>query len=325
MRQFLRHVIIGAAFSLAAAATLGAQTGTENESAFEFIFPYGARAVAMGMTGVAMASPSDAVWLNPALVARAHREASLQEQSKLSALISTDIGGSVVWTFAPVGTVALSARYMDEGTDIATNDLNEQTGTFVPKHEVVAATFATTFGSRATAGFTVKRLVRTAPCSGECGPNLPASSSVNALDFGAQFYVSHDSVLSVGLAARNIGPKLQQKDAPQADELPTRIEAGIAIMPTLKDAKDVRVIGAADIVARVGPGAPGFRFGGEVGYQNRYFGRAGYVVYGPGEVSGATFGVGVQTGKLAIDLSQMATDPGTSGLRPTLVSLRYIF
>jgi hypothetical protein len=194
---------------------------------------------------------------------------------------------------------------------------------------VVGATFATTFAERLAVGLTAKYLVRGFDCTGNCDqPGVPtgAEPSVAALDFGAQYFLRRDSSIAIGADVRNIGPKFQILDSPQADPLPARADLGVRYAPRLPDVPDVRVVLGADVITRITAGTgPGFRVGGEVAYRDRYFGRVGYMYKGPGDTSSPTLGFGVLTGKLRIDLAQQMSDAGVQGSRPTFLSLRYAF
>lgn len=315
------------ALVLAAPATVAAQTGTgtANEGALELILPIGARTVGMGMTGASASSGSEAPWWNPALVARSPRDAALQVQSNVNAQATADVAGVVVYPLPPVGTVALTIRYIGYGAIPAFDKFEQQTGTFTLANSNIGVTFATTVSHRVAAGFTLKRLVYLVNCSGDC-QQLTNSPSASALDFGAHAFVVSDSTLSVGVTVRNIGPKLQVRDSPQADPLPGRGTIGIAYMPRLTGLEGVRVTVAGDIVqALAGGSSPGYRIGGEVTYLNKYKGRAGYIMHGPGELGGPTLGGGLVSGKLQIDFAQMLTDVGSGSSRPLLISLRYVF
>jgi hypothetical protein len=322
------RLIVAGLISLSALHVAAAQTGTTDESPFAamFILPVGARNLGMGMAAVATATGSEAVWWNPALVARGERETAVHVLSQLIPGSAADLAASLVWPLPPVGAIAIGARYINEGTQAATNDQGLQTGTFILTQLAPTVTFATTFDRVLTAGFTLKRLIISMPCTGDCGPNLPPSASVNALDAGSQLFMTKDSSISLAVAVRNIGPRVQIKDQPQADPLPSRGSAGVAYTPKLSNIPDVHVQASAEIVTRlVGGGSPGYRFGAEATYRGLYSGRAGYMIYGPGDLSTATLGFGIHSGKLQIDFAELMSDLGGTGARPTLISLRYVF
>ena len=166
-------------------------------------------------------------------------------------------------------------------------------------------------------------------CTGACNTNSPSGTpTTQALDLGAQYYVFRDSSLSIGATVRDAGFRLQINDAPQADALPTRFEAGVLYRPKFAQLPaDQRVLAAADIVTRAnGVGAPGFRIGGEWSWQERVEARLGYIVNGPiGAQSGPTIGAGFATGKWQIDVAQLLIDAGGLGGPPTFITLRYAF
>lgn len=326
-----RIVLIAALTALGAGRGAFAQSGAAGEGALEFILPTGARAVGMGETIAAAVRGSEAVWWNPALIARSGREASLFVRNKANAAEpETDAGGAFVIPFPRVGAVALSVRYLNYGAQDVTTGPSDPIGTFVNTSLVLGATFATTFGDRFAAGFTAKYLKINFDCTGGgCDqPGVPTGDqpSVSALDFGGQYFVTRDSTISVGAGVRNLGPKLQILDSPQADPLPARGDIGVLYSPKLPSLADVRVNAGADMITRLSGGTgPGFRVGAEVSYRDRYQARAGYMYKGPGEVNTPTLGFGVSTGKLQIDLAQIMSDLGGQTSRPTFLSLRYAF
>jgi hypothetical protein len=303
--------------------TLLAQTGTTAEGAPDFLLPIGGRSLAMGQAAVASAVGSEAIWWNPALIARGPREVALLASKIVTT--QTDASAAVVIPVQDVGAFALSVRYLNYGEEQASDSLG-QTGTFVNTSTIVAATFAAPFGDRLAAGVSFKLLLIGFDCTGQCGTptNTPRTF---AFDLGGQYFLTKDSLFAVGAALRNLGPKLQITDTPQADPLPARLDVGVAYAPKLPSLpKEARVRAAADIVSRVSSsGGPGYRLGVELSWMERYAARAGYVVNGP-TGSGGTFGFGFSTGKLAIDFAQMlSSEAAQSGSSPTYLTLRYLF
>jgi hypothetical protein len=331
-RPFRRSRLVAVLGALALTATSArAQTGDIPEGAPELIRATGARTLGMGLAGVSAASGAEAVWWNPALVARSGREARLDVRSKASAgEPESDAAGIVIIPIQRVGVVGLTLRYINNGTFEVTNPgSGDPVGSFVTTNTIIAATFATTFSDRVAAGVTAKQLRVRLSCTGDCtqvGDDNSNEPTVSALDFGTHVFVRRDSTLSIGVAVRNLGPRFQIRDSPQADPLPERGELGIQYAPKTPRWPGVRVRAAGDVVTRlVGGTGLGYRFGGEATYLDRYAVRAGYMVYGPGEISSPTLGLGLSTTKLSIDISQMMTDLGSQGSRPTFLSLRYRF
>lgn len=330
-RTAFNALIVGAtALALVVSARPAvAQTGVESGGGAELLFPTGARAIGMGQAVAAAATGTDALWWNPALIVGSSRQVGLNIGKLLA--ISTDAGASIILPVRQAFAVGLAVRYIDDGEQDATfSDPNAPTGTFDISTLVLAASFAAPFGNRFAAGFTAKMLRVGFACTGACNANAPGRTpTTQALDLGVQYYVFQDSSLSVGATVRNAGFRLQINDAPQADPLPTRFEAGVLYRPKLAQLPaDQRVVAAADIVTRTsGGGAPGVRVGGEWSWQERVEARLGYVVNDPiAEQSGATIGAGVAAGRWQIDVAQLLIDSGgLGGGPPTFISLRYAF
>ncbi len=312
---------------LLATARANAQTGSPIEGAPEFVLPIGARAIGMGQAAVATAIGIDGLWWNPAVISRGPREASLSiGRTFATSDGGADAGGGVIIPVRGVGAFGVSIRYLNEGQSAATDSVGNQIGVLSIVGTVLAGTFAAPFGDRFAAGVTIKFLQLSFPCTGTCNaPTTPPRTG--AFDLGGQYFVTKDSLVTLGAAVRSVGLKLQVNDSPQADPLPSRFDGGIAIAPKFAEMpKEARVRLAADVVTRLGAagGGPGYRFGGEVSWLERLQARAGYVVNGP-TGSGLTLGLGFSTGRLQVDFAQARTDFSDSGTQPTFLTLRYIF
>jgi len=306
-----------------------AQTGTGAQGGLDFLLPIGARTVGMGEAATAIGVGSDALWWNPALIARGPREAALQLTQSLGTQTGSDFAAAAVYALPKVGAIGLSFRYLNYGQQPGTDSIGNQTGTFFQQSTILGATFAAPFGDRFAFGLTAKLLRIGFPCTGDCSFTIgnTASPQTGALDLGMQYVATSDSTLIVGAAVRNVGFKLQVNDTPQADALPGRFYFGIATAPKLSQlSADVRIRAAADVVWRIASSeSPGLNVGGEVSFKARYQLRAGYVVNGP-TGTGLTFGGGLSTGKLQIDLARMLNDISQqSGVTPTFVALRYFY
>ena len=285
----------------------------------------------MGQAATAIAIGSDALWWNPSLIARGPREAALQVTQSLGTQTGTDFAAAAIYAVPKVGAVGLSLRYLNYGQQPGTDSIGNQTGTFFQQSTILGATFAAPFGDRFAFGLTAKLLRIAFPCTGDCAFTVGNATApqTGALDLGMQYVAIADSSLIVGAAVRNVGFKLQVNDTPQADALPGRFYFGIASAPKLSQLPpEVRLRAAADLVFPFGGTAgesPGVSLGGEVSFKGRYQLRGGYVVNGP-TGTGLTFGAGISTGKLQIDLARMLNDISQqSGVTPTFVALRYLY
>lgn len=322
-RHFSGKALVALWFVALGGARTAIAQSTQGEGAIEFLLPTGARSAGMGQAAGASAIGSEALWYNPALVARSAREAGFLVGKSLT--IDTDASGAVLIPVQRVGTFALGVRYFNEATIPATDSTGEQqTGTLTITSTILGATFASPITSHLSLGLTYKLLRRSLNCTGTCSQS--GSSETFAVDLGAQYFVARDSSLSFGFALTNAGPKFQVHDASQADPLPVRADFGVCISPRLAQLpKEARVSVAADLISRVSGGySPGFRSGAELSWQDRYQARGGYVFNGPFG-SGATFGLGFSTGKLQIDLARALSNTVSSADSPTYLSFRYSF
>jgi hypothetical protein len=302
-----------------------AQTGTVVEGALEFVLPTGARAMGMGQAVAASATGVDALWWNPALIARGPREVGGHFAQQSADKGGSDLSAAFIYPIPRLGAFAISYRYLNNGEEDATSDQTGQIGTFFTKSTVLGFTFAPILTSRFVAGLTYKLLRISFDCTGDC--NLPGGVPTTfALDLGGAFRVTSDSLVVVGLALRNLGVPLQVNDSPQSDQLPSRADVGVAVSPTIPRWPEGHVRLSADVVTRVaGGGGPGFRVGAELSLRDRVQARAGYIKDGP-PGSGPTVGLGFSTGKLQIDFAQLMSDVGAqAGNKPTYLTLRYVF
>jgi hypothetical protein len=304
------------------AARVSLAQSSSGEGALEFLVPTGARSSGMGQAAVASAIGSDALWWNPALIARNSREFGFHAAK--SPVTEADASGALVIPVQRVGTFAIAARYFNEATFANTDSAGNETGTSTVTATIIAATFASPITNRLALGLTYKLLRQSLNCTGVC--TQKGSSQTFAVDLGAQYLVARDSSVALGFALTNAGPKLQVHDASQADPLPVRAAFGVSLAPRLDQLpKEARVRAAADLVARISGGyAPGLHVGAEFSWLDRYQARGGYVVNGSFG-SGATFGLGLSTGKLQIDLARALSNTVSASDSPTYLSLRYLF
>jgi hypothetical protein len=312
--------------ALAITAPLHAQSGNVVEGALEFLIPTGARMLGLGQAGTAGAIGTEALWLNPSLMARAHRELALHAVSGVI-IPEGDVTLAAIYPVPRVLTVGIYLRYMNYGQQEATLDPRGQSGTFVTSSTTIGTSFAAPLTNRLAVGLTLKVLRIGFGGTGEI-PNRPQNSPLTgAVDVGGEYIITKDSVFILGGSILNVGLPLQFNDSPQADPLPKRLAIGLQYAPKLAQYPTVRGRLMVDAVSRlVGGGSPGYRFGGEVSWLDRYHGRAGYVISGPSASSGATLGVGASFARWRVDFSQFLSAIASEfNSKPTYLSFRYVF
>lgn len=323
MRALVRvtPLVLAGTFLLSSAAS----AQNTSDGALFLLLPVGAQTVGMGQATVAERLGSEAVWSNPAGIARLEKkEAAIHHSETVAAR------GDVITILAPkkhLGAFGVSVNLLDFGNQQITDAGGTPIGLVLPRNILFAGTFGAAVGKYASIGMSYKRLQYRVDCSGQCANVSTFSATSSAVDFGAQYDIPGKNPVRLGAAIRNIGTKLQVNDSEQADPLPTRIEAGISyqLSSIAKYVSDVDVRVAADIVATKTADDPSGRLGVDVTYQKTVHLRGGYIANDT-DGAKAAVGFGLGTGRLLFDIAR--TFGGLSedaGKTPTYVSLRFVF
>ena len=180
-------------------AGTGKSVGTYG--ALELTIPTGARAVALSESNMATMSGADAMFYNPAGIAKlsTNMEAQLSHLNYLA-----DIGVSYGSFVTKMGdnAIGLSAKTLSFGDLLHTTpeDPNGyQQSFFSPKFLTISASFAKMFFDRVAFGVTFKVISETF---------IQTSATGGAFDMGVQ-YKAENMPLSIGVALKNIGVKMQ--------------------------------------------------------------------------------------------------------------------
>lgn len=303
------------------AAPYGA--AAQSDTAIFLLLPVGARTLGQGQATVASETGSEAVWANPASLARQNtRETAIHHSTTIA------VTGDAITFVTPAraaGVIALSVNILNFGDQQITEDPGQPAvGLLLPRNLIYALTWARGFGGHVNAGATYKLVQARIDCTGQCGDIGTGSGTASAVDLGAQYLFSKAIPLTLGVALRNIGGDLRATPDEPAARLPRRLQIGAAYRLRFIDRyladMDVRVSGETDS----GPDLDdaGFRFGTAFVYQNRVHLRAGWGTADT-ETSGPSVGFGITAGKLAFDIAR--TFEGLAGEPPTYFSLRYNF
>jgi hypothetical protein len=311
---------------LMACSPAAAQLATEG-AAF-LLLPIGAKSVALGQAVVAEQGGTEAVWWNPAGLARAektelavhHYQTIIGTGDAVSFLIPSDL----------LGVFTASIYLLDIGEQAVTGPGGLPVGSILPRFLVFAATYATPIGGRVNAGLTYKIVQFRVDCTGLCAGVPTLSSTGSAVDAGVQYSVPIPAPVWIGVAVRNLGPKLQVRDSEQADPLPTRLQVGATyqVTPLQRYARDLDLHVNADFIDELSFESPSARIGADIGYRNVAFFRAGYVFkeFEGSEQYGPSVGIGLSAGNLQVDLARLF-DAFSAGIGepPTYLSVRYLF
>src|SRR5215216_2404990 len=218
-----------------------AQGRLAKEGAAFLLIPIGARALGMGQAVVADQQGSEAVWWNPSGLARSEkREVAIHHYQSI---VGRGDAISLLVPSSLLGVLSASVYILDYGTQ----EFRDPSGSgatassITPRNLVYAATYATPVGSRINAGVTFKIVQLRVDCAGICPELAQLSASSSAVDAGVQYDASSILPASIGVAVRNLGPRLQVNDREQADPLPTRIQIGALyrVTPGGASAKDI--------------------------------------------------------------------------------------
>lgn len=326
MRRHLsrRHVFIALA-SLAASGASAQPSGLTTEGAPFLLLPVGARAVGMGQALVADQPGTEAIWWNPAGVARSERaEVAVHHYETI---VGNGDAVSILIPSSVLGVFSISLYALDYGDFAATDSAGNEIGSLLIRNVAYAATYATPIGGRINAGMTFKLVQLRFDCTSGCPSQ---SGTTSALDFGAQYDLGFVAPVSIGVAVRNMGVRLQVNDSEQADPLPTRIQIGVMYrVPGLEryvPQTELHITG--DVLDRLKMESPAPRVGAAFSWRQRAHLRGGYVFESTNdsESAGPSMGLGLATTNLQLDIATIFEGFSTdAGKRPTYVSLRYLF
>ncbi len=318
-------VALAIALGILIAGDLDAQSGLATEGAPFLLIPVGARALGMGQAVVADLPGTEAVWWNPAALARAEkREVAVHHYQSF---VGTGDAVSLLFPSSRLGVLTGSVYILNFGEQAIVDPNNFPIGSLLPRNFVYAATYSTPIGSRINAGVTFKVVQLRVDCSGSCAGVPEVSASTSAIDLGAQYELSRRLPISLGVAVRHLGVDLQINDRDQADPLPTRIQIGAAsrITHIARYIKNTELRVTADLIDELDVPSPAARFGADLTWRQRVHLRGGYV-FEESEASGPSIGFGLSVGGLYVDLARLFESfSPDAGQAPVYVSVRYLF
>ena len=324
-RSSARFAVVVAGALAALSSPGDAQQARAEEGGLFLLVPVGARAVGVGQAVAAAQMGSEAVWWNPAGLARSEkREAAIHHSQNI---LATGDALTLLVPSTVLGVFALSINIFDYGVIERTRGPSGATGEILPRNIVYAATYGTTVGAHASAGLTYKVVQFRVDCSGDCADFPTVASSTTAVDFGFQYDLSDRAPLSFGASIRNLGLRFQVNDEDQADPLPTRLQLGVLyrMLALGGEQRPIDLHLSGDLVNQVAFETPSARIGADVIVQKTVHLRAGYG-FERSEASGASIGIGISAGNLIVDIARVFEGFSSgAGEAPTYLSLRYLF
>jgi hypothetical protein len=325
-----RHTILRTAIAVAAGMVAGPRDAHSQspaivgEGALDLLLPTGARTVALGQAGTALKGSTESVWGNPSgLASITSTTASLHH--------SRSAGGkadavSVVAHSRLLGSFGVSASLRELGPSDNTDDSGAEGGTILPRSLIYAATYAAGI-DKLNVGLSYKVMQWRLDCTGPCSEETGVMGSTSAVDAGAQFSLAPFIPVTIGASVRNVGLRMQVNDGPQADQLPSRLQAGMEVLISkldeVVDGAELRL--NADMISELGRMDPSPRLGAELAWQRRFHVRGGYASRSAG-YGGPSLGVGYEGSSLAIDFARLFDEVSSfTGNDPTYLSVRYRF
>jgi hypothetical protein len=324
MRRLLFSLALGASFGARAGAS--AQSTSGSEGALFLLLPTGAQSVGMGQAMVAVKPGSEGIWWNPASMAgQTKKELAIHYSRTLSGVYNAF---SFVVPARSYGVAALSLGVLDIGEQQLTDENNNVIGVALPRDVVLAATYGATVTNRLDVGMNYKIIQIRVDCSGECATVGAEVQSSRAVDLGAQYRVEAGAPLTLGVALRNLGGKVNSKETNQRDPLPTQLEIGASYRLKFLDryVKDTELRASGSYVDTRSFGGKAMRFGTDVVYEGTVHLRAGYVGHDRRGDATASLGFGLQSGAFVFDIARtFGGIPADNEQSPVWVSLRYLF
>lgn len=285
----------------------GNRTGTGG--AAQLLIPVGARGISMGLSNISSASGLEALYWNPAGVAKLTHsvDATFSHMNYIA-----DIGveyGAVAANFPSFGILSLSLKSISVGDILVTTTQDpDGTGkTFSPQMLTAGLSYSRQLTDQVSVGFTGNLISET----------IDQVSATNvAFNVGLMYEnLAALKGLSFGVVLKNLGPKMQYdgtgllleadatalqrnpqyyKTSSASFELPTSFELGFSYKPVIDAMNSVLV---STTFQNNNFSGDEYKFGLEYGYNNMFFVRGGYDMSPKNQVDeyiyGLTAGVGI--------------------------------
>ncbi|MEQ1856009.1 MAG: hypothetical protein ABL963_06050 [Longimicrobiales bacterium] len=310
----------------------GSGVGSSGEGALFLLLPVGAQAVALGRAMTAVEGAEGAFW-NPAGLAGVERSALVVFRGDQVAGTATAVSG--LFTGADIGTAGVSYLLLDVGDQDLTDAAGNVLGTVSVRNHLGIVSAATRLAPHLSLGVSFKVVQFRLSCRGSSCPDRGTTATTYAFDAGLQG--TPLSRLRLGAMVAHVGPRLQVRNAEQADPLPLRLRvaASYDAVHLFTDRDDFHGWFAVEVQDRVRDlGVPSLYLGTELtaGTADQPFGlsvRAGYVlsdlldrIEGSDPEDGARVGLGVEYDRIQMSIAKsLAVSTLTGETEPVHVTL----
>ncbi len=287
MHKFTRHITL--IFVLLAGVTLsslaGNQSRTGTAGAQELLIPVGARGIALANSNISMATGMDALFANPAGLARTDRGAEVMfSHMNYIGDIGVEYGG--IGLNAGFGHLAFTIKSLNFGDiPVTTEQFPDGTGEdFSPSFVTLGISFAKLLSDRISVGATFNIISEKIMSTSASGVSLTAGVQYKGLGMPG---------LNLGIAIKNIGPNmtftgsnlLRQAEVTDAlrpaqlysteaatFDLPSTLEIGLSYTKSY----DVHNLAVMSSFVNNNYQNDEYNFGVEYGFDNLLFLRGGY-------------------------------------------------
>lgn len=284
----------------------GNRAGTS--AAPELLIPVGAQGIALGGTNLATMRGIEAVYWNPAGLARSTNNFDVI-YSHMSYIADIGVDYFAVGTsFKGFGSIGFTIKTLSIGDiPITTESAPDGTGgKFNPTYLTIGLTFAKNLSDRTSVGATMNLISETID---------RVSASGIAFNIGVQYHqVGGIDGLSFGVVVKNFGPAMKfdgsgllrsagatgssRPDAfykidSQADELPSEFQMGLTYAYKIDD---MNLVNASGSFTNSNFSNDLYHVGAEYSYNKMLFGRIGWAAEGTSGLVQSAFGNGITFG-----------------------------
>lgn len=313
----LKTMVLTALAGLTLAGTAGAQgTGRSLD-----IQP-GGRQNGMGAAGVAiMGDATGATWWNPSMLGFVDKSAVQLTYAQLVPGLASDVSynyGTYVHPIKGWGAFGVGIVFLSYGQSQGTNEQGQETQTFGSNEFSPAIYGGTRILPDLAVGASVKWIrIQLAP------DNLSGVGQTFGLDLSALYRIP-TARLNFGVNVQNIGPSVTFINEDQASPLSRNLKVGFS-WEAVND-KQFSLLLAGDFnQSLVTNEFRTYNPGLEVAYAGQVSGRVGYYSDPLGDISGITFGIGVNWKSLNLDFGSIPQAKNSDLGNVSKITLGYRF